>query len=546
MAKQSSKTKKAADNNYNFGNFGKGKITPVQIAFIVDRYLSDNNFHETRSTFRSEASSLISKSPLREAPKSLLSLGDMLDEYICLKEQKVMVDQEKCRLEQEKWRVQKLLHGMQDVMDVYNYSSGSTPLPMPTAMSRSMVLVPRLDQNVASPAAGTNVSFSRNVAYGSYTIVTTDMNYKSAIEFHEVLTPTLSCVRNPPRRTRGSGSSTSKRKSSNVVSDAPDAKKLCTPSASKQLPTEDDCSIVPGPGMPPQFSDALNSQDNVQQYPGAQSPTLNNIPIESSFQKSGVAKSLFNQPSTSPPTKSSSSGPKTPPQSCSSQSDKSTSPLEISSNANSVKMCTSSKITPQNCTIISSETAVMVSPCKQKAYYVERNHCVSSPVTVKRLSKRDHVKGRLDFDGSDAPTTLANHTSGGNLTSEPNKDGEIFDMDFSNLDIFGPDFSFADLLGDFDIGCKELSCTSQQEMGASDSSVPWSPNGAVDDNQGKSQILSKYSSTVTEVLAERDMMTLGSDTLTSVKSITKCIRILSPGKSQRSSSLDPENLTSSG
>ena len=47
-------------------NIGKGKVTPMQIAFIVDRYLSDNNFTETRTTFRSEASHLLAKSPVNE------------------------------------------------------------------------------------------------------------------------------------------------------------------------------------------------------------------------------------------------------------------------------------------------------------------------------------------------------------------------------------------------------------------------------------------------------------------------------------------------
>lgn len=48
--------------------FGKGDVTPIQVAFIVDRYLSDNNYSETRSVFRTEASSLISNSPIREVP----------------------------------------------------------------------------------------------------------------------------------------------------------------------------------------------------------------------------------------------------------------------------------------------------------------------------------------------------------------------------------------------------------------------------------------------------------------------------------------------
>ena len=47
-------------------SYGKGHVTPVQIAFIVDRYLSDNYYPQTRSTFRSEASDLISRSPVQE------------------------------------------------------------------------------------------------------------------------------------------------------------------------------------------------------------------------------------------------------------------------------------------------------------------------------------------------------------------------------------------------------------------------------------------------------------------------------------------------
>ena len=59
----------------------------------------------------------------------MLSLGAMLDEYICLKEQKVVVEQEKARLEQEKCRVQSLLQGMQIVMNTYN-ASATAPVPI--------------------------------------------------------------------------------------------------------------------------------------------------------------------------------------------------------------------------------------------------------------------------------------------------------------------------------------------------------------------------------------------------------------------------------
>lgn len=63
-----------------------------------------------------------------KAPKSLLSLAAMLNEYVCLKEQKVMLEQERARLDQEKLRVQTLLYGMQDVMNAYNASSSTPPM----------------------------------------------------------------------------------------------------------------------------------------------------------------------------------------------------------------------------------------------------------------------------------------------------------------------------------------------------------------------------------------------------------------------------------
>lgn len=61
MAKQGKSRKNDSQNI-----IGKGKITPVQVAFIVDRYLADNNFSQTRNAFREEASSLIPKSSLQE------------------------------------------------------------------------------------------------------------------------------------------------------------------------------------------------------------------------------------------------------------------------------------------------------------------------------------------------------------------------------------------------------------------------------------------------------------------------------------------------
>ena len=54
---------------------GKGKVTPVQIAFIVDRYLADNNYTATLSAFRAEASDLFSKTKGKEVRPLIQSLS---------------------------------------------------------------------------------------------------------------------------------------------------------------------------------------------------------------------------------------------------------------------------------------------------------------------------------------------------------------------------------------------------------------------------------------------------------------------------------------
>ena len=183
-------------------------------------------------------------------------------------------------------------------------------------------------------------------------------------------------------------------------------------------------------------------------------------------QGSSVAKNLFCQPSASPPANS--SGPKTPPQEISSQNDKAISPLEISSTANSSKNNTPQVITPANCTIISSET-VIVSPYKQKGYYVERSQCISSSSPIKtnlKMGKRDHVKGRLDFDDSDLPTTSGKSIADGALTTEYKSEEEIFDMDLPNFDAFGMDFSLSELLVDFDLDCEGIDYSCQPALGS--------------------------------------------------------------------------------
>ena len=80
----------------------------------------------------------------------------MLEEYICLKEQKVIVDQEKARLEQEKFRVQALLQGMQSVMNAYNASAtASVPMISHANATKPVAVIPHSDPCAGSPP-GTN------------------------------------------------------------------------------------------------------------------------------------------------------------------------------------------------------------------------------------------------------------------------------------------------------------------------------------------------------------------------------------------------------
>ncbi|XVF76748.1 hypothetical protein PTKIN_Ptkin13bG0291400 [Pterospermum kingtungense] len=515
MRKQGNRSKKPE-------NLGKGKVTPVQVAFIVDRYLSDNSFSETRSVFRNEASSLISKSPVREAPKSLLSLGAMLDEYICLKEQKVIVEQEKARLEQEKCRVQSLLQGMQSVMNAYN-AAATAPVPM-IPHSTATKSVPGIPPS--NPCSGTPPG---PPVYSTPTVIPVSGSVppNSRMERDNYSSPVTS---QPLTRNK---------RSSEAVNEAPTAaKKNRSKLTSRKLTNQ-------GTEKLPDSDNIMNSQVPAQLTSVNQSSTPNFTANGSTMQVSGVAKCLFNQPQLSPPNNS--SGPNTPPQSVSPQSHKSVTPPGLSSTANCSFNNTPKEITPTNCTIISTER-VTVSPLKQMTCYtIERNRCISScsPVKtcMKRVGMRDHVKSRLDFDGSDAAVNVDNPIPNETSTSESEIDADLFDLDLPNLDAFGANFSFSELLVDLDLGCEGIGYPCQPPLGTSADALSGSSHESGDGNLGANQVMSEFSSTVTELFSEKDMNAQGGpDTVTSVKSITKCIKILSPAKGRRSS-LDQQNCS---
>ncbi|KAJ4979159.1 hypothetical protein NE237_009939 [Protea cynaroides] len=489
---------------------GKGKVTAVQIAFIVDRYLSDNNYIQTRSNFRTEASTLISKTHIREAPKSLLSLSAILDEYISLKEQKVMLEQEKRSVEQEKYRVETLLKGMQGVMQAYN-SAGNTSLSLTSAAApKSMSLIPPSDRGTPSPAAGFAMSSTPN----THLVPRNSNTISGAANFS---TPTNDLQ------------GTNKRKGLRTVTEAPPmVKRPCS-----QMPRK--LSPIGGSRVPLQSCNITSTQETVKQF-AVQSSPPDRLPNGSTIQGSSVVKSLFKQssepPLTNPP------DPKTPPQALTSSSEKTVSPLDGSSHVYSTG--NTQKTTPRSCSLDPSE-AVNSSPFKHITYYSkETNHYISSsPIksNLKKPGKRDHVKGRLNFDGSDAATTSGKSTTAEIFTPGPNEELDIFDMDIPNFDIFGADFSLSELLIDIDIDCEGDGLSSLQTSNPS----MGSPNGSISGSLDANEVLSEVSTTVTEVLSEKDMNIQGLDSLTSVKSVTKSITISSPAK-RRSSLLDQENL----
>ncbi|KAL0375286.1 UNVERIFIED_CONTAM: hypothetical protein Sradi_3444300 [Sesamum radiatum] len=384
---------------------GKGKVTPVQVAFIVDRYLSDNSYTHTRSTFRSEASHLISKSPVQEAPKSLLSLGAILDEYITLKEQKVWVDQERCRLEQEKLRVQNLLSGMQDVLNAYNATGNnvvtpSPPLPPPTVVSGAMVS--QADLAVVTPAAYFHM-------HNSPAMMSTSRPSNIRKDHTNFSTPVMSHA-------------TTKRKGPKDVSDAP-----VTSKRSRRCTQPKDVNSV----------------------------------IQSSNAEQKEQKSLMNSTTQSSARDNATNG----------------SPVQGSNRSNT----------------------------------------------------KDHVKGRLDFGTSEMPMMTENLTCDGNSTSESDKEGDILDLDFANLDALGLDFNFSEFLVDFDIDNEGLGLSSKQVVDSSpdshSGSLPTSGNVELDTRQ----VTSQFSSTMTGFLGEKNMNLVGTDSVAAMRSVTKCIRIVSPG-----------------
>ncbi|XP_042047875.1 uncharacterized protein LOC121793919 isoform X2 [Salvia splendens] len=299
-----------------------------------------------------------------------------------------------------------------------------------------------------------------------------------------------------------------KRKEIKHASDGPAAIKRSRTNAHSK-----DASIVT------QSNNAKMNQEMAVMNSAARSFAFANATSRSPAQGSNVVKCLFNQES--PASRANSSVPKTPPRASTSQTEKSASPLEIST-ATSSKDVAPQQIISANCTIISSET-IRVSPNKQIAYYsIEKNQITCSPLksNLKRTNVNEHVKERLDFGTSEMPMITENQATDGNSTSESEKEADNLDLDFPNLDSLGLDFNLSEFLLDFDIG---------GDSPLSSGSPLTSGNIEI----GATQITSEYSSTMAGLIGHTNINLVGIDPVSSTRSVTKCITIVSPVKNQR-------------
>lgn len=171
---------------------------------------------------------------------------------------------------------------------------------------------------------------------------------------------------------------------------------------------------------------------NYLTFQTSQPPVNNSVADDSSDLTSTVAKCLFNRSDMSPPSDSA----------CLKTPQKLASPQQ--------------EVTPTNCTVVTKER-ITVSPHKHiGSYTVERSHMVSSFSPVKS-SKRDHVKGRLNFDDTETEATMDFDAppNGDHLVSASSSGSEaetdLFDIDFSNIDLLSENFPFSELLVDFDL-----------------------------------------------------------------------------------------------
>ncbi|KAM0953392.1 hypothetical protein DsansV1_C02g0023611 [Dioscorea sansibarensis] len=260
------------------------------------------------------------------------------------------------------------------------------------------------------------------------------------------------------------------------------------------------------------------NKENMEKLVDVHSASVIDPKTVSPIQDSSAAQSSLKQPSKCG---RASASPKTPMRAISSQTNQFASPLNATP---------SQGIASSNCSIISSKT-VVVSPLKGNGYCaIERSyHVTSSPLNSNsnKPSKREHIRGRLDFDDVDAATTSEKQPD--TTSSASSTDGEIeklLDFDPADLDFLNGDFSFSQFLVDLGINCEGI----PSQSAATSAFIPGLElnmlNGCSESNQ---VILNPCQSSATKFLS-CDTNIQVPDHVTSISSVTKCI-ITSPGVS---------------
>ncbi|KAF0931502.1 hypothetical protein E2562_004620 [Oryza meyeriana var. granulata] len=386
----------------------KNKVTPAQVAFLVERYLADNGFSASLAAFRSDAAHLFTKAaPV--PPKGLLPLADILHDYVALKEARLAVDS--------------AMQAMHNLVSSYylHHPPPTTPNlppspPAPLFASSS----PPGPAGYASPIVNYTHTSSSSLVL------------QNASEANNTPTPApTSLPTNKRKATKSAGKSASA------------SKKTCTAPTTISHPKGKTVACQPS---------IDNNPDQTMGSAAAQPPSaVVKLPV----QGSSAAKSLFR-----PLQPQAHSSPCTPQQShhvqdrpAAYQTER---PSSVLANAHAQQEIPSSQ-----CSIVSSKTLI-VSPLKGAAAYyaVERSYHVSSPLksSAHKSSKREHVKGKLDFGTSDAmPCSHEQICNQSSSSSEGEKQDE-FDIDFTNFDIFDGEFSFSELLVDLDLDTEGFQC----------------------------------------------------------------------------------------
>uniref|UniRef100_A0A0E0K7F6 LisH domain-containing protein n=1 Tax=Oryza punctata TaxID=4537 RepID=A0A0E0K7F6_ORYPU len=399
----------ASNNSSSSSSKAKKKaVTPAQVAFLVERYLADNGFSASLAAFRTDAAHLFTKAaPV--PPKGLLPLADILHDYVALKEARLAVDS--------------AMHAMHNLVSAYYPYHPPPPAPAPSSPTQLFA--------ASSPPAG---PAGAGAGYASPIIRYTQTS--SSVVVHNSNSSEANAMSTPAQAPAAAPISfpAKKRKAAATKSAAKSKKTCIAPTAS---------SHPKGKTVASQLSldNSAHNTGSVRHSAMAKLP----------MQGSSVAKSLFNplQPQVH-------SSPCTPQQS-NPIADCQTERVSSSVVANAH---TQQEVASSQCSMVSSKTLI-VSPLKGAAYYaVERSYHVSSPLkpSSHKSSKREHVKGKLDFGiCDDRPCSSEPICEEASTSSDVEKQDD-FDIDFTNLDIFDGDFSFSELLVDLDLDSEGVHC----------------------------------------------------------------------------------------